>query len=356
MTNQLSLVPEEPVEPVKQVKKRGPYKKRQPVAKPERAMAQLEMRTALLNGLFETTHKVYVNPNAKDYNPLANEKSAVLDKDNPVRLQLREFIVKHDYTDEKTNVVYPDAITLRIKAPALMGIKAETVLLSVLHLAGKNDLIKLAGLPWDPENADESNPEKALMLGAEGEAKKMRTPPVVTTMSELLRTAAMGHGSNDYKLLDAYLEQMSDIRVYYHNSITGWKGGSAFLTYSLHESGCLKVALNWRLTGAILKEYMYAKIDLNERHALSKDNCKTLHRWLSAHVWEGRATSLKYSTLASHVWTDVTTTLAQKKREQRIKAELLVEINKLDHWSIEFLKDRAVITRLKKSKDSQIAA
>jgi hypothetical protein len=351
MTNQLSLISDDAADDAaKPIKKRGPYKKRIAPPKPEKAMAKLELKTALLDGLFETAH---TGPE-KRFNAKEGDQPAVLNKNHPSRLHLKEIRGIYDYKDGATGEVFADAIVLRVKAPVLMGIQAETILLSLLHLAGKQELLSpITPLTIEAVNTVEQSQLPSLATGG---AKNKPKGEIKTTKSELLRIAAMGDGKRAYDLLDACLEQMSDMRVHYENKQTGWKGGDNFLRYLSHKDGRLNVEFNWRLSGVFLGEYYYANIDLNERNFLKRDNTKTLHRWLSGHIWEGKSRTLKYSSLAAHVWTTETTELAQKKREQRVRLDLLKEINELDCWSVEFLKDTAKITRFAKAKsrDAQV--
>jgi hypothetical protein len=135
--------------------------------------------------------------------------------------------------------------------------------------------------------------------------------------------------------------------VDWKNTASGWSGSSWFLSHDKHNDGRLIIRLNWRLAGAVFGEYDYAKIDLNERNALEKDASKTLHRWLSAHLWTGRSEYITYEKLIGHIWTQQATKKAQQKRTERLRNEILPDLASLDGWTIEVMKDGVQITHQK---------
>jgi hypothetical protein len=143
---------------------------------------------------------------------------------------------------------------------------------------------------------------------------------------------------------------MSAITVNFKNSVTGWSGSDHFISYRAHEDGRLIIKLNWRIAGAIFGEYFYAEIDLNERKALKKDASKTLHRWLSAHVWKGNHADLYYTTLIDHTWTQPASANTQKWRLNTLKKELLPEIAELPCWTVKMGKEKVEIIHHKEPK------
>jgi hypothetical protein len=183
-----------------------------------------------------------------------------------------------------------------------------------------------------------------------GNAKIKDTVQTHCTKYELLKMAGMNTGKEGYKLLDFYLEQLSHIMVDWKNTVSGWSGSSWFLSHDKHEDGKLVIRLNWRLAGAVFSRYDYAKIDLNERHALKKDASKTLHRWLSAHLWAGRSEYITYEKLIGHIWTQEATSATQRKRLERLKQEILPELANLSNWTVETNHKGAHITHLKDPK------
>ncbi len=280
------------------------------MTKPRRA--QYELQTALLDGLFESTRKV---------------------KDGALRLrQVDAHFDYHSNTDGKT---YPQAIYLRLRVPYLLNPQAESVLLALLQLLGQDRQ------PVNPQETDVI----PWLLEPEEAARVKDAGIVLTTEYELLQAAGMNKGGKSYKLLRLYLEQMAEIRVHYENHATRWRGSDWFLRHKVHEDGRLVVQINWRLAGAIFGSYLYAEIDLDERYALQKDASKTLHRWLSAHLWPGKSSFLKYDTLVRHVWSEPAAPKTQQKRQERLKRELLPDIGQLPGWTITLEKEGTTIAR-----------
>lgn len=282
----------------------------------EQSFALCEMQHALLDGVFESIFR------GKD-----------------AHLRLREVKGSYKWRHPDTNQVFEDAVHLKLLIPYAANQQAESILLAI---------IKISGI--DGSRIDPDQPMLPLFDQPAGNAKMKDSVQICCTKYELLKTAGMNTGREGYKLLDFYLEQLSHIMVDWKNIISGWSGSSWFLSHDKNEDGKLIIRLNWRLAGAVFSEYDYAKIDLNERHALTKDPSKTLHRWLSAHLWAGRGEYITYEKLTSHIWTQKATLATQRKRLERLKQEILPELASLPNWTVETNHKGAHITHLKDPK------
>lgn len=275
--------------------------------------AKYELQTALLDGIFESSKRV----------ACAEEKRRVIE---------RKF--DHVERDEHGKIIgekIKNAITLKLKVPYTLGTAAESLLLAILKIAGQDGQTSLPGdLLLANENASTKNVQIAEM-----------------TMFHLLKEAGMTDGQKAYAQAKHYLQLMSEISVWYSNEITGWSGTSWFMAHETHKDGRLRIQLNWRLSGAIFGEYLHAIINLDERAALSKDPSKTLHRWLSAHIWPGRSGTFHYETLSRHIWSEEASGATTRKRVSRLKTEVLPEIASLAGWNILQEADSVTIARLK---------
>jgi len=289
-------------------------KKQLILANQEQSFALYEMEHALLDGVFEPTRR-----------------------GKP--LHYREIIGHSKWKNPETGEVYEDAIDLKLYVPSVLNPQAESILLAIIKMSGTD------GLRIDPDQ-----PMLPLFSTPKDNATTKDTVQTNCTKYKLLKTAGMGDDDKSYKLLDFYLEKMSLIGVIWKNKISGWKGNSWFLSYISHNDGSLIIRLNLRLAGAIFGEYEYAKVDLNERHILEKDASKTIHRWLSAHLWAGRSEYITYEKLISHIWTQQATPAAQRKRLERLKHDILPELDKLPSWTIEISDNGAQITHIKQTK------
>lgn len=282
----------------------------------EQSFALCEINHALADGIFEPTRKIK-NPH----------------------LHLREVIreTKLAWNDEKTGKRIEQPVTLTFYAPYALNPQAESILLAIVKLSGIN------GIKIEPDQP------RLPLFNIEGDATLRDTGKVICTQYQLLKEAGMGTGKRDYSLLEYYLEQMAKVSMKWKNHVTGWRGISHLIGYAMHEDSSLVVQLNWRLTGAIFGSYERAVIDLNERHALKKDPSKTLHRWLSAHLWKGKSEYITYEKLASHIWTQEATKKTQQKRIERLRNEVLPELANLPNWTVKMDGKGARITHLKDS-------
>ena len=289
-------------------------KKELVLANQEQSFALYEQQYALLDGIFEPTRR-----------------------GEP--LHYREIIGHSKWRHPETGEVYENAIDLKLYVPSVLNPQAESILLAIIKMSSQD------GLRIDPDQ-----PMLPMFSIPKDNAAKKDTVQTCCTKYKLLQAAGMGDDDKSYKLLDFYLEKMSLIGVIWKNNLSGWKGNSWFLSYASHNDGRLIIRLNWRLAGAIFGEYEYAKIDLNERHALEKDPSKTLHRWLSAHLWAGRSEYITYDKLVGHVWTRKATKKTQQKRIERLRNEILTDIASLDKWEVELRREGVLITHLKDPK------
>jgi hypothetical protein len=257
-------------------------------------------------------------------------------------LHLRKVVreTRLAWKDEKTGKRIEEPVTLTFFVPYALNPQAESILLAIIKMAG------MEGLRIEPDQ-----PMLPLFNTTEGDAKQRATVTATTSQYRLLKAAGMGDDNKNYKLLDFYLEQMAKVTVKWENHATGWKGMSHLMDYATHEDGSLVVQLNWRIAGAMFGDYERAVIDLHERHSLDKDASKTLHRWLSAHLWAGNSEYITYKKLITHVWTQAASKNTQYWRIHTLKKEILPEIGKLDGWTVEMEPEGARITHHKEQKE-----
>lgn len=280
----------------------------------EQSFALYEIQHALTDGIFEPTRKT------KD-----------------ARLRLREVIRETRLTgiNEKTGQRVEESVTLTFLAPSVLNPLAESILLAIVKLAGTNRL-----------RIDPDQPTLPLFNTAKDGARKKVRVQTSCTKYQLLKESGMSVGKTNYKQLTFYLEQLALVTIKWENHSSGWHGMCHLMEYVADDNGSLMIQLNWRLASVILgiAGYDYAMIDLNERHTLKKDPSKTLHRWLSAHLWAGKREYITYEKLVSHIWTQEASGSTQRMRFNRLKHEVLPELDSLANWTIKQLTDGAYIT------------
>lgn len=282
----------------------------------ERNFVLYELNHALMDGPFEPTQRT------KD-----------------ARFHYREATreLKRKYIDSRDKEV-TEPITLTFWYPSTINTQAESILLAVLKIAGAE------GLEVQPNQLT-----LPLFAGIDDPGKALEKPSakVTCTMWELLQVAGMNDDKRSYQQLKFYLRELSKTNVQWRNHATKWEGSSNLLAFAINDNGSLVIQVNWRLSAAILGTARYAEIDLDERNALKRDASKTLHRWLSAHLWRqtgGRQEYIEYNTLVKHIWSQEASTSRQRARLATLKNEVLPEIGKLAGWVIEKKTEGAIIT------------
>lgn len=290
--------------------------------------ARYEIYMGVMDGIFEPRAK-------KALGPKGGGQPGKAVRALPQKRVFLTVAKTFNFSDEKGS--WPDAILVRLNYPEDMDVLAESILLAAVKLAG--DTVKGA-------NLDEM--QAMSLMSPEFDAVESPTITFETTTRALMIEAGMNGSGADYKIFVRQLERLSEITMHYSNEVTKWRGSDFLFKYKFNTvTGKMVVSLNWKLSGAILGRYMYSTIDLNERRQLGSDAAKSLHRWLSAHRWEGKEGFYRYDTLAGHIWTSEASSEAMKKRMQRLKKEVLPSIGNLDKWDIKLEKEGVRIRRLK---------
>lgn len=274
--------------------------------------SRYELHIALVDGLFQPQKKI----------PRSD-------------LQRRQIDAYYDWHTD--NQLYPKAIHLQLLAPYNLGVEAETVLLALLYIAEQTG----------SSPAVDAVTEVPLLLDPGHDARTRNIGLISTTRYAVLKTAGMRDSQAYYARLDQYLRQLSQVWVYYHNRVSGWEGNDDFFRYRLQkDTDRLLVQFNWRLAGAVFGNYLKAYIDLNERHQLHTTGAKTLHRWLSAHLWPGKAGTLRLDTLSDHIWPEVARTPeAHRVRLHRLKHTILPDLAQLPQWEVSAGSEMVKISR-----------
>lgn len=285
---------------------------------PDRSMdARLDLRFCLLDGMFSP-----------------QKREAGQD------LRVRKVACEFDHFDKgaagseleggSAGVRTINAVRLSLTIPATLGVRAETLLLAILHL------MEMRGNKMPPEDC---STDGALTLRQEGAAKSETIGRFSTTEWELLKISGMDDSAKSYAALRKDLLDLSRIHIHFKNTVTRFEGASSLLAYAIlpdpdqSTTDRVVIDINWRMAGAIFGRYLYARINLADRHKLTTEAAKVLHRWLSGHIWKGKRSELNLETLAQHVWSDTVDKNAQRLRYLRLR-RALCEIAGLEGWKI----------------------
>ena len=288
--------------------------------------ARYELQTALLDHLFQSRVR-------KAPSPHTTKRSFI------------EHTAFYDWHYE--NGVVPGGIQLQITAPDTLGVTAESVLLAVMYL------VKHHGSFLDPQ--DLATSDLPLLLKPAGIAAHNPIATLETTRYAVLKTAGLSNDRASYQRLHRILSDLGKIMLTYRNLVTGEEGNDLLFRWQLRtDTDRLLIQVNWRLAGAIFGSYLRAMIDLNERNALHSDPTKSLHRWLSAHLWPGKAEWILHSTLARHIWPideEISSHTANTNRVRlhRLKTRIIPEFKALPGWRITDESTGILVHRLQRS-------
>ena len=106
----------------------------------------------------------------------------------------------------------------------------------------------------------------------------------------------------------------------------------------------LWIALNPRITEAILGRRSYARIDMSEVRALQTDPARLMHQRLSGWIDPGKSGKAELDTLCAYVWPDATNAEAMKKRRQTAR-KALAELTSVGWTVSEYARSKFEIRR-----------
>lgn len=229
--------------------------------------ARFDHATAIMEGLFK---------------PIGTNQVAKLKTLAPIEYPPCTYSAK-----EKDGVVKPKGFTITIKTPATVGVHHETLLLTLLKMAVRDERLN-----------EENN--KELKLNFTDLTKERLL--IRTSYPKLIRELGLEWSGHTKERIKGYLKDFvsSTVEVQYH--LTNQEIMDNMLGYAENVGGVLSIALNARLTACYLGEQRYAKIDLDERQALSKDVAKSLHRWLSTNLIKKGEQGYFLETLGTKIW------------------------------------------------------
>ena len=184
-----------------------------------------------------------------------------------------------------------------------------------------------------------------LLLDPKFDAAEKNSLVVKSTISKLLSEIGIGDCGDNIKAIIASLTRMANVTVLVHKGAR--QAVFHLLSYAFDsDDGKLLIALNPRVTEAVLGERSFAHISMSEVRALSSDPARLIHQRLCGWIDVGKAGKVEIDTLCSYVWPDAANDEAMKKRRQTARKGLdeLVAVG----WSVsEYAKSKFEICRPK---------
>lgn len=171
-----------------------------------------------------------------------------------------------------------------------------------------------------------------LFLDPTFEAAEKDALVVKENLSRLLAEIGLTDGGDNIKAIKSSLVRMSNVTVILTQGTQ--MGSSKMLTFALDESdGRFYVALNPRITEAVLGRRSHTRIEMAEVRALESDPARLIHQRLCAWIDPGKSGRVEMDTLCGYVWPDEANAEAMKKRRQAARKALaeLVAVG----WTVE---------------------
>lgn len=239
----------------------------------------------------------------------------------------------------KLDVIYEfgDGQRIEFSGPEPLGADDLRVLQGLVALAGP------CGLVLSPEPKTEGGQQLRLFLEPKWDAVQHDALFVKGSYRGLAKEIGYADIENSRPIRDC-IERLWKVSIIAHfgNKRQGYR---LLAEYASDDAdGRLYVALNPRITQAIMGNAQHTRISMDEVRALRSDVARLLHQRLCGWINSGEARRATVETLCSYVWLEGASTEAMKKRRQRVRTAL-DELRDLGWTIIEYAAGKFEIKR-----------
>ena len=238
-----------------------------------------------------------------------------------------------DYRRLKLDVAYEignERLEFGAKEP--LGADEMRVLQGLIALAGPKGLI----LKSDTPSSDARQLFLDLFAPASEFAAATDQPESIVvreSFRRLAREIGMNESGPNITRIRQAIERLFAVTVFIQSGRRR-VGCRLLSSYASDEGvGDLYVALNPRLTEAILGHGQHVRIDMEEVRGLRSDPARLMHQRLSGWINPGMRRRVSVETLCSYVWPDAASDQAMRKRRQRVRSAL-TELRRVG-WFVE---------------------
>lgn len=200
-----------------------------------------------------------------------------------------------------------------------LGADDMRLLQGIVAFSGPN------GVMLTPKTKSDIGRQLRMFLDPKFEALEQDALVVRESLTKMLHEIGLTDGMENIKALKASLIRMSNVTVIVKS---GTKQASYHLmSHAFDESdGRLFVALNPRITEAVLGQRKFAMINISEVRKIKSDPARLIHQRLSGWIDPGKKAKIEIDTLCGYVWPDQATENTFKKRKATVR-KALSEIN-----------------------------
>jgi len=236
--------------------------------------------------------------------------------------------------------------TIRFMCFQQLGVEDLRFLQVIVAMSGAN------GLLLTPEPSTTIGQQLRLLMECELDAIEQDAMIVKESISTLLHEIGLAHSGKNIAALKASIDRLGQVSVKISDG-RRTKGGSGYglLRYMYEEGkrGRVAIAINPRLTEAILGQRRYTRIELAEARQIKSDPAALMHQRLCAWIDPGRTGRVDLATLVAYVYPEIPgeeiTPAAGWKRVERTR-KAIEELAALPGWKIrEYVKQRYEISR-----------
>lgn len=176
-----------------------------------------------------------------------------------------------------------------------LGAEELLLLQGIVALAGPK------GLLLEPEPRTKIGEQLLFFLEPKFEALKMDSRVVCDSMSRLLKEIGKTDSGANIKALKGSLKKLANVTVYVQKG--SLEMSSHLLSYAFNQDdGALYIALNPRISEAIIGSRPHTRIEMNEVRGLKTPAARLIHQHLSAFINPGKSHKINIDTLCSYVW------------------------------------------------------
>jgi hypothetical protein len=171
-------------------------------------------------------------------------------------------------------------------------------------------------------------------LGLKEDAVSDTALAVECTVLNLLRDIGYQDSGQNRALVINSLYRLANVTVKVTVGKRSWVSHLLSYVEDLDGDGFLHVALNPRITHAIMGHGRYVRIDMEEVRALKSDHARLIHQRLCGVVDAGVSKKIKLSTLAGYVWPDNAKDSATRRKRIWVTRKALRELDSFDGWTV----------------------
>ena len=218
-----------------------------------------------------------------------------------------------------------------------LGADDMRLLQGIVALAGPN------GILLTPETDDQTGKQLRLFMEPKWEAVEQDVLVVRESLTKLLSETGITDGGDNIKALKASLTRMSNVTVIVRQ---GQQQASFHLmSHAIDaDTGRLLIALNPRVTEAILGDRPHARIAMSEVRALESDPARLIHQRLCGWIDPGKSGRISLESICGYVWPTEATGSTMRMRRKVVR-EALAELERLG-WTVdEYAKGKFQIGR-----------